>query len=287
MMGLLAALALLYALAVIWLVVAQDAILFRPHRGRMVPADAGLKDFATIQVPTTDGLVLDAWYRPAAPGRPTIVLLPGNAGHPGQRAEKASALAAAGYGVLLVLYRSYAGNLGTPSLSGLLTDSAAALDYLVARGISGQKLVLYGESLGTGFAIALAAERRVARLILEAPFTSLQAVAQARYPWAPVALLFRHRLDCRAAIAQVRAPILILHGRADRTIPVRLGEQLEALATAPVRSWRPADAGHTDLLAHGAMAVILDFLAGKGEGPDEKAPLIDQKRPPGALVPRR
>lgn len=287
MMGLLAALVLLYALAVAWLTLAQDAILFRPYRRRVVPADAGLRDFSVIQVPTTDGLMLDGWYRPADAGLPTIVLLPGNAGHPGLRADKAAALAAAGYGVLIAGYRGYAGNPGSPSLKGLLADAAACLDYLVERGISGQRVVLYGESLGTGFAIALAAQRRVARLILESPFTSLQAVAQARYPWAPVGLLFRHRLDCRAAFAQIRAPILILHGRADRTIPVRLGEQLEALATVPVRSWRPADAGHTDLVAHGAMAIILAFLADRDEGSAPESLLIEQKRRPGPLIPRR
>lgn len=279
----------IYAGLIGWLALRQDQLIFRPHRGRVAPADWGLGDFRIIQAATGDGLFLDGWYRPADGfAKPTIVILPGNGGHPGLRAQKARGLADAGYGVLIAGYRGYAGNDGVPSMPGLVADGRAALDYLISQGISGHHLVLYGESLGTAVAIALAAERRIASLILEAPFTRLADLAASRYPLVPVRALLRHHADCAAAIAHVRAPVLILHGRADRTVPVHLGEALEKAITSPVRSWRPSQAGHHDLFAHGALGEILDFLAG-GHRPAE-GPILEQRGRPGAgtaLIPRR
>lgn len=268
MFWLLAILALFYLAIVAGLTVQQEKLIFRPHRGRVSPPDWGLADFRVVQAATADGLALDCWYR-AADGltKPTIALFPGNAGHPGLRADKARALADAGYGVLIAGYRGYAGNDGEPSEKGLLADGRAALDFLVGQGVSGRKLVIWGESLGTGIAVPLAAERGLAALILEAPFTSLSDVAAQRYPFVPVRALLRHRFNSASFMAEVRAPVLILHGRADRTIPVALGEALEALATAPVTTWRPAAGAHTDLMAHGAMAQVLAFLGGEAGKP--------------------
>lgn len=272
MFWLLAILALFYLAFVAMLTAQQEKLIFRPHQGRIAPGDWGLADFRVVQAATVDGLSLDCWYRPAdGLTKPTIALFPGNAGHPGLRAEKARALADAGYGVLIAGYRGYAGNGGEPSEKGLLADGRAALDFLVGQGISGRRLVIWGESLGTGIAVPLAAERGLAALILEAPFTSLSDVAAQRYPFVPVRALLRHRFNSAASMADVRAPVLILHGRADRTIPVQWGEALEALATAPVTTWRPAAGGHTDLMAHGAMAQVLAFLGGEGS----KAPPPD------------
>jgi fermentation-respiration switch protein FrsA (DUF1100 family) len=286
MVWLLAILALVYSAFVAMLTVQQEKLIFRPHRGRVSPPDWGLADFRVVQAATADGLALDCWYRPAdGLTKPTIALFPGNAGHPGLRADKARGLADAGYGVLIAGYRGYAGNDGEPSEKGLLADGRAALDFLVGQGISGRRLVIWGESLGTGIALPLAVERGLAALILEAPFTSLADVAARRYSFVPVRALLRHRFNSAAFMADVRAPVLILHGRADRTIPVALGEALEALATATVTAWRPVAGGHTDLMAHGAMAQVLAFLGGTGG----KAPPVEmeQVRPGGrALIVR-
>jgi fermentation-respiration switch protein FrsA (DUF1100 family) len=286
MFWLLAILALVYFAFVAGLFLLQEKLIFRPHRARVAPPDWGLADFRVVQAATADGMALDCWYRPAdGLTKPTIALFSGNAGHPGLRADKARGLADAGYGVLIAGYRGYAGNDGEPSEKGLLADGRAALDFLVAQGISGRRLVIWGESLGTGVAVPLATERGLAGLILEAPFTSLADVAAQRYPFVPVRALLRHRFNNAAMMADVRAPVLILHGRADRTIPVALGDALEALATAPVTAWRPVAGGHTDLMDHGAMAQVLAFLEGDGS----KAPPIEvvQLRPGGrALIVR-
>jgi len=265
----------------------QRRFQYFPEKGPIAPAAFGLEEFRTVVVTTADGLLLDGWYAPARHvGKPTVVIFHGNAGHPGYRADKADALSKAGYGVFLAGYRGYGPNPGEPTEKGLYADGRAALDWLVGEGISGRQIVLYGESLGTGVAVALAVERRVGAVVLEAPFTSMPDVAARHYPWLPVRFLMRDRFDTLARIGQIQAPLLIVHGQRDAVVPVDHGRTLFEAAAEPKRAAWPAAAGHNDLMAHGAMEEILGFLAGLGRtGP--APPTIDQPGRKGtALVPR-
>ena len=124
---------------------------------------------------TEDGLDLTAWHAPAtgpATGI-TVLVLPGNAGSRAARVPLARALSAAGFDVLLLDYRGYGGNPGSPTEEGLAADARAAHRHLVAeRGVPPARLVLFGESLGAAVATRLALERPVAGLVLRSPFTS-------------------------------------------------------------------------------------------------------------------
>jgi hypothetical protein len=157
-------------------------------------------------------------------------------------------------------YRGYGGNAGTPSESGLVADGAAALDFLDGEGIAPNRLVIYGESLGSGVAVFLAAQREVASLILEAPFTSVAEVAQHHYSFIPASALLRDRFDSRAKIGNVRVPILVLHGERDRVVPLRYGRALFDVAPDPKELWLSREAGHEDLVRYGALEAVLDFL---------------------------
>jgi fermentation-respiration switch protein FrsA (DUF1100 family) len=121
--------------------------------------------------------------------------------------------------------------------------------------------VLWGESLGTGVAVALAAERPVGRLLLEAPFTSAVEIGAAAYPFLPVRLLMRDPFRSDERIARVTVPVLIMHGERDAVVPIAYGEKLFALIRAPKRFIRIANAGHNDKDAHGAPAIVRRFLA--------------------------
>jgi len=112
---------------------------------------------------------------------------------------------------------------------------------------------------GTGMR-AGAAQREVAGLILEAPFTSVAEVAQYHYSFIPAAALVRDRFDSLARIAEVKAPILVLHGERDRVVPVRFGRALFDAAPEPKELWLSRDAGHEDLVRYGAFEAVLDFL---------------------------
>jgi fermentation-respiration switch protein FrsA (DUF1100 family) len=166
-----------------------------------------------------------------------------------------------GLGVLLLEYRGYGGNPGAPTEAGLYADADAALDFLSQDGIPASRLVIYGESLGSGVAVHMAAERELAALILEAPFTRLADAASYHYSFVPVSVLLRDRFDSLSAIGKIRAPILILHGERDRVIPVRFGRALLAAAPEPKEGWFSPDAGHEDLARFGALDAVFDFIA--------------------------
>jgi uncharacterized protein len=250
----------------------QRRLIYLPDRVASSPTATGVPEMAPVGYPTADALTLTSWFAaPPEPGAPVLVYFHGNAGSIADRAGKVRPFLDRGFGVLLAGYRGYGGNPGRPSEAGLLDDGRAALDHLAASGIEIGRTVIYGESLGSGVAVALAAERSPAALVLEAPFTSIVDVAAAAYPWLPVRLAMIDRFDSHARITSVAAPTLILHGERDRTVPVRLGRRLLDHANEPKRGVFFPDAGHTDLHDHGAVADVLRFLkdlglTGRGRG---------------------
>lgn len=264
----------------------QRSLQYRPETGALTPGDWGLPDFRVVTVTAADGAPVDLWYAAAAGlTKPTVVLFHGNGGHMGHRADKARALVEQGYGVLLAGYRGYGPNPGSPTEEGLYMDGRAALDFLVREGVSGGRVALWGESLGTGVAVQLATERKVAAVILEAPYTSIPDAAAAHYPWLPVQLLVRDRFDSLRKIADVQGPVLVVHGEADTVVPVALGRRLFDAAPEPkAAAWVPG-AGHMDLPAHGLYRIVLDFLHRQGRGAE--APVIDQPRQPGRSLATR
>ncbi|MGF1640179.1 MAG: alpha/beta hydrolase, partial [Rhodospirillales bacterium] len=151
----------------------QRSMLYLPSTTTPLPATSGVPEMRPVGLVTADGLDLVAWYRPAAEGHPTIVYFHGNGGHIGHRGSKVRPYLDAGYGLLLVSYRGYGGNPGRPSEEGLYRDGRAALAFLGTHGVPPARTVLYGESLGTGVAVHIAAERAramqpVGALVLEA-----------------------------------------------------------------------------------------------------------------------
>jgi len=119
---------------------------------------------------------------------------------------------------------------------------------------------VWGFSLGSGIAMALAADQPVGKLILEAPYTSIADVAASAYWFAPVRLLMQDQFRSDAQIARVKVPLLVMHGALDSTIPVAFGERLFALANEPKRFVRLARGGHNDLDNFGAIEIARNFI---------------------------
>jgi len=249
-----------YGVFVTGLYVFQRQLLYFPDRLRPELGDLAALGVREVTLKTADGLSLLSWYLPSRDGRSVIAYFHGNGGHIGYRAERLRLFAHAGYGVLMVEYRGYGGNAGAPTEPGLLTDGVAALDFLADEGITANRLVLYGESLGSGIAVPLAAQRTVAGLILEASFTSVAEVAQYHYSFIPAAALVRDRFDSLTRIGQVKSPILVLHGERDRVVPLRFGRGLFDAAPEPKEFWIAPQAGHENLVRYGAFGAVLDFL---------------------------
>ena len=142
----------------------------------------------------------------------------------------------------------------------LHADARAALEFLRRKGVADNRLVLYGESLGSAVAVEVAATTPVAALVLESPFTSIAALAQHHYPYVPAMLLVRDRFDALSRIGRVTAPILMLQGDRDRVVPARFGEALFAAAPEPKERWRAPGAGHEELGPAGALDAVVAVL---------------------------
>ncbi len=239
----------------------QRDLLYHPFGRSAAPAEVGVPEMKRITVRTADGLRITAWYAPPArPLAPTVALYHGNIGTLAMRAFKARRLLDAGYGVLLAGYRGFDGNPGMPREGGLYADARAALDWLAARGTPAQQIVVYGESLGSGVATQMAIERPVAGLVLEAPFTNVPDVAALRYPLIPVHWIALDWFDNLSKMADLRAPLLVVHGEQDTVVPPGMGRRLLQAAHVPKQAAFLPGAGHIDLYRHGAGEAILKFL---------------------------
>lgn len=252
--------AVAYAAVLAYLYLFQRQLLYFPDRSRPQLADLAELGVREVTLRSSDGLSLLSWYLPPRGERPAVLYFHGNGGHISYRAERIRRFAREGYGVLLLEYRGYGGNPGTPSEAGLYRDAAAATAFLADSGIGPRRLVLYGESLGSAVAVQVAAEREVAAVVLESPFTSIAAVAQHHYPYVPAALLVLDRFDSLSRIGGVGAPVLMLHGGRDGIVPARFGEELYAAAREPKERWLAPDAGHEDLARFGALDAAVAFI---------------------------
>ena len=207
------------------------------------PAAASALGAEDVWLRAQDGVRIHGWFIRAEGSRLATLFLHGNAGNIGHRANHIAEIIAAGSDVLIIDYRGYGRSQGRPSERGLSMDADAAYEYLAAKR---KPIVLHGESLGSAVAVELATRRPAAGLVLEAPFTSLRAEAGTVLP--VVGPLAVWGFDSKSRIARVHAPLLIIHGDHDRTIPWRLGRELYEAAPGPKDFWTVPGAGHNDIV---------------------------------------
>jgi fermentation-respiration switch protein FrsA (DUF1100 family) len=239
----------------------QRSLMYFPERTHVTPAEAGLPEATEVPLTTADGVQIRVWHVPPKADNPVILYFHGNGGALNYRVERFRQLVSAGIGLVGLEYRGYGGLGGSPSEQGLIRDAEAAYAFAIAH-YPAQQLVLWGESLGSGVAVALAAEKPVGRVVLEAPFTSALAVGERRYWYLPVRLLMKDQFHSDERIQKVTAPLLILHGMHDRVVPYAMGERLFDLANKPKHIVRFLDGGHEDLDNNGALDAVARFLAG-------------------------
>jgi uncharacterized protein len=249
-----------YVLVVGVLYVMQRSLLYHPTATRISPAEAGLPEAQEVELTTSDGEKLIAWHVPPRGDKPVVIFLHGNAAIVAWQAKFHRATIADGTGLIALNFRGYGGSTGTPTEDGLHRDAQAVYEFAAAR-YPAQRIVLWGQSLGTGVAVRLASEKPVGRLILEAPYTSTADVAASLYPWVPVRWLMKDQFRSEQWIGAVHVPLLVMHGALDDVIPIRFGERLFALANEPKRFIRYDKAGHNDLDAYGSGAAARRFIA--------------------------
>jgi len=255
-----------------------ETLLFQPSRGDPGPPPTLLGvPGEIVWLEGSDGVRIQSWWFSASPTSPgaesddgsdalsgesgesrggdpapvsaAVLLLHGNAGDISHRTPMAEGLLGQGISVLLLEYRGYGASQGKPSEAGFLEDAKAGMDFLVEQVGTPDRVVIFGRSMGGAVAAGLARIRPPAALILEASFTSLEAMARKLYPILPGVLFRRLRgqFDTLGQLKGVRSPVLVVHGTRDEIVPFEMGEALLAAVPEP-KAWLPVrGAGHNDV----------------------------------------
>jgi fermentation-respiration switch protein FrsA (DUF1100 family) len=262
-LGLLALLLVGTVVAVLWAL--QRHLIYFPDPGPVPPAADVIAGARDVTLHTADGLELGGWFVPAAGPADTgmaVLVAPGNGGNRAGRADFAQELSRRGLAVLLMDYRGYGGNPGSPSEGGLAADADAAGEVLRKLGYPAQRTLYFGESLGSGVVAALQARHPPAGMVLRSPFTELADVGAHHYPWLPVRALLRDRFPVVEHLATSDVPVTIIYGDRDSVVPsvlsVRVADHAASLAELVVL----ADADHNDPVMFGSrVAAVVARLA--------------------------
>mgnify|MGYP000247266991 CR=1 FL=1 len=258
----LGALVAVYVLVTLLMFLAQRSLIYPAAPVTPQLADQGLPALQAVTTEPEPGLTLTHWFHPPAGElEPLVVFFHGNGSDLGNAFLKMRPFLEAGFGLLAAGYRGYSGNPGKPSEAGLTADARSLLDWAAAQGYGRERLVYYGESLGTAVAVKAASERPPSALVLEAPPSSIADVAAAHYWYLPVRLLISDPWDSLSRIAKVGAPLLVMHGERDPVVPIRFGRKLFAAAAEPKQAIWHAEALHTDILTYpDVVRDVLDFI---------------------------
>jgi len=236
------AVAVVLPLAVYFL---QDRLIFQPQRlddAHRVEIAARYPAAKEIFITATDGTRLHAWYLESGPD--LVLYFGGNAEEVSWMLGSAQAeLPRASW--LLTDYRGYGASRGSPSEKSLVSDALLWHQYATHE-LHAKHIFAFGRSLGSGVAVALAARRPLAGVILSTPYDSLAAVAQRYYPYLPVRWLLRHRFDSVALAPRLEAPLLCLIAGRDDVIPPVHAERLYAAWGGPKSKLVLAGALHND-----------------------------------------
>ncbi|MEM9354909.1 MAG: alpha/beta hydrolase [Pseudomonadota bacterium] len=246
------------ALFALWLF--QRNLIYYPDPTRVSPSSIGLKGVKEVVLKRPQGIDVVAWRAVAREGQPTLLYFHGNASNLAARAERIYLFQQAGWGLLMMSYRGYSGSTGAPTEKDNIGDALAAYESLTASGVKPADIILYGESLGSGVAVQVAASRPVGGIILDAPYTSLADAGARIYPYLPVKLALTEHYDSLSVIDKVGAPLLIVHGTEDDIIPFDLGQKLYEAAKEPKTFVGLKGAGHSDHYGFGSFDRMREWM---------------------------
>jgi fermentation-respiration switch protein FrsA (DUF1100 family) len=248
------------------LLVFEKHLIYFPTRAHEVtPAALGLAS-EEVELRAEDGVRLHGWFLPVKASRLTVLVCHGNGGNVSHRLDRVLLMQSRlNVDTLLFDYRGYGKSEGSPDEQGTYRDARAAYRWLVAHGHGPERVVLFGESLGSAVALQLALEVEARALVLESPFASVPEMARAVYPFLPLWPFVRTRYDNVAKVARLRMPLLVLHGERDEVVPFAQGRRVFDKAPEPKRFFAIPGASHNDTYLVGGepyWRALREFLEG-------------------------
>ena len=215
----------------------QRKLLYHPYLSPHLSYDDSGKGlnhkFEKIKINVNEEISLNGWFHFKDHKKKTILFFHGNAGNLDNRIYKLNWLGHLDINYLIIAWRGYSSSDGKPTENGLYEDAHSALNFLKSKRVFEKDIVLYGESLGTAVAVEIGQNKNFAGIILEAPFTSMVELGQKYYPIFPVKLLLKDKYESEKKIKNIKIPILVMHGEADKIVPFYMGKKIYELANKP------------------------------------------------------
>ncbi len=224
---------LIYLLLLIFLYFYQGKLLYHPNVNSYTEVNDLIPKIEKVTIATSDNHHLLGWFHKKDFSKKTILFLHGNAGSLGNRIYKLNHFENFDLNFLILAWRGFSGNSGKPNEKGLYDDAKSAVNWLKSIGINEEKIILYGESLGTAVAIEIAQNKKFAGIVLESPFTSMLEMGKKYYSFFPVSLLLKDRYESINKIKNINIPILVMHGKKDRIVPFEMGNKIYDSANSP------------------------------------------------------
>ena len=226
-----------YFVVVVFIYFYQRNLLYHPSENNYQNDEVKF-DYEEVNIEVENEIKLKSWLiNKDFKKLKTLLIFHGNAGDLSNRIYKLNELNKLKINILLVSWRGFSGNKGSPTEKNLYKDAEAAISWLNKKNVSNSQIILYGESLGTGIAVEIAKKNNFNSIILESPFTSIENSAKIYYPYLPVKYLLKDRYDTINKIKMVKSPIMIMHGEKDDVVPISMGKKLFEKANIPKHSY--------------------------------------------------
>ncbi len=236
----------LYAGALAWTYFNQRSLLYFPQPGVLDVSEYQLEGVEDIRIPSGD-LKLQMWYKEPENGMPIVLYLHGNSYHLGNHQHQFKEILNLGYGLAALAYRGFSRSEGLPSKEGILEDVSSAVEFLQSKGFDSKKILVVGESLGSGVAVESAIKHKFGGIFLITPYTSIAKRAQEIYWYFPANYLVRDNFISDENIHLIDAPVMMVHGTKDVVIPHAHCEKLFSLASEPKKMFIYEGKGHSNL----------------------------------------
>lgn len=219
-------------------------VFFRADPMIFLPQPSSYRDSShIIKLMADEQIQLSAVYLPNPASTYTILYVHGNAEDLGDIQPVLQQLRDIGFSVFAYDYRGYGTSQGKPSERNAYQDIDTVYNYLTQQlGVSPQRIMAFGRSVGAGSAVDLAARKPLAGLIIESAFTTAFRVV------VPIPILPFDKFRNIDKIKKVNCPVLVMHGKADDIIPFSHGQKLFAAAPEPKLTLWVDEAGHNDFM---------------------------------------